>query len=237
MGVLRKIIKFAPAVASLLIGVGLQVSGIQIPWLGYSLMLVGVLLLVIPAWPLIRKLRRVMMVVSGAEIYQVGDNSHWLRLKIENSSAELIRGCYGKLLDRTMVRSMLTTINGELVRPAISPESGHESREHMEFPPEGHRFPWSPSDRSLTTISISTNRGSEYLYLVRKGKQTGCFSFPSSAGDEPTNWALGDFQLQLEIGAEVETVKPSRVQVIFRAEGGDLELVSVSSALSLAVPP
>ncbi len=30
-------------------------SGIQIPWLGYSFMILGVLLLIIPAWPAIRK--------------------------------------------------------------------------------------------------------------------------------------------------------------------------------------
>lgn len=31
-------------------------SGIQIPWLGYSLMVIGVLLLIIPGWPLVRRI-------------------------------------------------------------------------------------------------------------------------------------------------------------------------------------
>ena len=53
----RKISKFIPAFASFLIGVGLQVSGIKIPWLGYGLMVLGGILLIIPAWPYLSKLK------------------------------------------------------------------------------------------------------------------------------------------------------------------------------------
>lgn len=54
---MRKIIQYIPAIATFLIGVGLQVSGIVIPWLGYSLMGLGVLLLLIPGWPFIKNIR------------------------------------------------------------------------------------------------------------------------------------------------------------------------------------
>lgn len=54
---MRKAAKFIPAIATFLIGGGLQLSGIQIPWLGYGLMIAGVLLFVIPAWSYIRRLR------------------------------------------------------------------------------------------------------------------------------------------------------------------------------------
>ena len=79
----------------------------------------------------------------------------------------------------------------------------------------------------MTTITISGNGGSEFLYLVTKREQAGCFWFPTSAGNEPENWSLGDFELELEIGAESETFSPTRVRVVFRATGGDLEFVSL----------
>lgn len=51
----RKTIQYIPAVATFVIGGGLQVSGIEIPWLGYSLMGFGVLLLLIPVWLYVRR--------------------------------------------------------------------------------------------------------------------------------------------------------------------------------------
>jgi hypothetical protein len=55
---MRKIIPYIPSIASFLIGGGLQVSGIQIPWLGYSLIALGVILLIIPSWSLIKRIFR-----------------------------------------------------------------------------------------------------------------------------------------------------------------------------------
>ncbi|MBI2859591.1 MAG: hypothetical protein HYX90_10975 [Chloroflexi bacterium] len=52
---MRFVLKFT-ALASFFIGVGLQVSGIVIPWLGISLMIFGGLLLIIPAWSWIRRI-------------------------------------------------------------------------------------------------------------------------------------------------------------------------------------
>ena len=40
------------------------------------------------------------------------------------------------------------------------------------------------------------------------------------------NWGLGDFELELEIGSDSEAFKPTKVCVVFRATGGDIELVS-----------
>jgi len=226
----RKILRFIPSIALFLIAGGLQLSGIQIPWLGYWLMIAGAVLLVIPALPVIRKLKsKQRLVVSMAGIYEVGDSSHWLRIKVENPTASPIQNCYGKLLDRKMVASMLTKVNGVFIRPELSTEGGRLSSEHMQLPPEGHRFPWSPTDRSLTTISISGNGGFEFLYLVTKRKLAGCFWFPASAGNEQENWSLGDFELQLEIGSESETFRPTKVRVVFRATGGDIELVSLNT--------
>jgi hypothetical protein len=51
----RKISPYIPAFAFFIIGGGLQVSGIKIPWLGYFLMGFGVLLLFIPVWLYIRR--------------------------------------------------------------------------------------------------------------------------------------------------------------------------------------
>lgn len=227
---LRNILRYIPGIALLFIGVGLQRLNSQIPWLGYLLMAVGGALLAIRASPIIRRLIiKPRLVVSIAEIYEVGDSSHWLRIKVENPTASPIQNCYGKLIDRKMVASMLTKVNGVFIRPELSTEGGRLSSEHMQLPPEGHRFPWSPTDRSLTTISISGNGGFEFLYLVTKRKQAGCFWFPASAGNEQENWSLGDFELQLEIGAESETFRPTKVRVVFRAAGGDIELVSLDT--------
>ncbi len=52
----KTVIKFVPTLVSILFWVGLQVSGIVIPWLGYSLMGLAVILLLIPGWPYIRRI-------------------------------------------------------------------------------------------------------------------------------------------------------------------------------------
>jgi hypothetical protein len=52
----KNIRKFIPSLASILFWVGMQMSGIQIPWLGYLLMGLAVLLLLIPSWPWVIKL-------------------------------------------------------------------------------------------------------------------------------------------------------------------------------------
>lgn len=170
-----------------------------------------------------------LLIASQAEIYEVGDGSHWLRLKVENPLRSVALGCHGKLLSRKMIRGMLTKVDGVFIRPELSTEGGRLSSEHMQLPPEGHRFPWSPTDRSLTTISISGNGGFEFLYLVTKRKHTGCFWFPASAGNEHENWSLGDFELELEIGSESEAFTTTKVRVVFRAAGGDLEFVSLGT--------
>jgi hypothetical protein len=51
---MRTVLKFIPAVGTFLLGGGLQISGIVIPWLGYSLMGFGLVLLFIPFWSLIK---------------------------------------------------------------------------------------------------------------------------------------------------------------------------------------
>jgi len=53
---MRDIIKYLPAIGTFLVGAGMQMSGIQIPYLGYGLMGAGALLLLIPFWPRIRQL-------------------------------------------------------------------------------------------------------------------------------------------------------------------------------------
>lgn len=190
--------------------------------------IIGGFLIIFGSMMLVRTKKK-RLIVQEAEIYEVGDGSHWLRLKVRNPTASPIQKCYGKLLDRKMVASKLTKVNGVFIRPELSTEGGRLSSEHMQLPPEGHRFPWSPTDHSLTTISISGNGGFEFLYLVTKRKQAGCFLFPASADNYLENWSLGDFELQLEIGAESETFRPTKVRVVFRAEGGDIEFVSLDT--------
>jgi len=50
-------LKFLPSIGSWIVAGGLELSGIEIPWLGYSLMAAGTMLLLFPAWPLVRKYR------------------------------------------------------------------------------------------------------------------------------------------------------------------------------------
>lgn len=213
-----------------IVGVALAIGGWVNPRVAIALLVIAALWALLVWTPIIRKFKsKQRLVVSTAEIYEVGDSSHWLRIKVENPTASPIQNCYGKLLDRKMVASMLTKVNGVFIRPELSTEGGRLSSEHMQLPPEGHRFPWSPTDRSLATINISGNGGFEFLYLVRKKKQVGCFWFPANADNDQENWSLGDFELQLEIGAESETFRPTKVRVTFRAAGGDLEFVSLDT--------
>jgi hypothetical protein len=165
------------------------------------------------------------LLVTLAEIYDVGDNSHWLRLKVENQTALQIQNCYGKLLGRRQLASMLTRENGKFFRPRLSQKVGRKSSEHMQLPPEGHRFPWSPTNRLLTTVNISKGGSFEFLYLVTKRNDRGCFWFPSSIGNDYENWSIGDFEMELEIGADDKAIKPTKVSIKFRVEGGDIGLL------------
>ncbi len=196
---------------------------------GWGMVIAGGIILFVTivyyAWRAHRS-KRGKLTISGAEIYEVGDGSHWLRLKVENPTALPIQNCYGKLLDRKQVTGPLMKVDSELVRLPLSSQASRKSREHGGLPPEGHRFPWFSEDRSLTTVTISGNQGFEFLYLVTKRKTVGCFWFPTNTGNGYENWSLGDFELELEIGSDSETFKPRRVHVVFRADGGYLELVN-----------
>lgn len=94
-----------------------------------------------------------------------------------------------------------------------------------QLPPEGHRFPWSLTDHSLTTISISGGGGSEYLYLVVKRKQANCICFPNSGGNEYKNHRLAEFEMMFEIGSETETFTTTKVCVVFKVAFNNIELV------------
>ena len=60
-----KIVPYLPSVAGFLAAAGLQVSGIQIPLLGYALMALSLGLLIIPGWKYIRRLRFRSPIVAG----------------------------------------------------------------------------------------------------------------------------------------------------------------------------
>ena len=51
---MRKLVPYLPAISSFLAGAGLQLSGIKIPILGYSLVALASILLLVPAWPSLR---------------------------------------------------------------------------------------------------------------------------------------------------------------------------------------
>jgi hypothetical protein len=90
---MRKVIQYIPAGATFLIGGGLQVSGIVIPWLGYSLMGLGILLLLIPAWPFINNIRaKPKLKVEKSEFRPL----KWV-LKIINESDDTAENCIGIL--------------------------------------------------------------------------------------------------------------------------------------------
>ena len=171
--------------------------------------------------------------VSNPEIYNVNDGSQWLRLKIQNLNSTIVKGCYGKLLDRKMI--------GELPKSMLHSQrelakSGNDDLPNWQLPPEGHRFPWSLTDHSLTSKNISGNGSSEYLYLVNfkwKARATEgglkqwqrAIWFPREDGYEYVNYCFCDFKLTVEIGSEVESIKPTRVQAIFRTNPNGIELV------------
>jgi hypothetical protein len=90
---MRKLIQYIPAVATFLIGGGLQVSGIEIPWLGYSLMGLGVLLLLIPLkLTKSNKGAKPKLKVEKSEFRPL----KWV-LKIINESEDTAENCIGTL--------------------------------------------------------------------------------------------------------------------------------------------
>ena len=101
---MRKVIQYIPAGATFLIGGGLQVSGIVIPWLGYSLMGLGVLFLLIPAWPFINNIHaKPKLKVEKSEFRPL----KWV-LKIINESDDTAENCVGIL---EMVEDVKPLIN------------------------------------------------------------------------------------------------------------------------------
>jgi len=164
--------------------------------------------------------------VVRAENYEPGKGPSWLRLVIENPTGVPIKECYGKLCERKMIATDLMRVDGELVRLSISDEAGGKSSENMELPPEGQKFPWSPESGGDRLITISGFNSREYLYFAAKLKNSGAFGFPSYGDVKWTNFALGDFELEIEVGSECEDFKPAKIGIVLRAEGGDLEIVS-----------
>lgn len=104
---LRRINKFIPAIASFLIAVGLQVSGIESPLFGYSLIILGGLLLIIPLWPIIRKPK----IISNLDkpngqrgnvlniVRKYEDNKGECGLIFSNSGSTNLVDCKARLLD------------------------------------------------------------------------------------------------------------------------------------------
>ena len=167
------------------------------------------------------------LIVNNADSYNDGKECNWIRLRVENPTAQPINECYGKLFDRKQVSLSLTNINGELIRPVISEEAGRRSLEHGKLPPEGHRFPWAPDMNPPITITIPGFNSIEFLYVAAKKTSVGYFGFPSESGINYANWGLGDFELGIEIGSQSEKFKPTKVNIIFRASGGDLEFIKL----------
>ena len=163
--------------------------------------------------------------VVGSESYNCGGGYNWLRLMVENPTGVPIPNCYGKLCGRKMVATNLIKIDERETRLFVSPERGRESEPSAQLPPEGHKFPWSPTSVADTTITIPGFNSREYLYYAAKLKSSGAFGFPSEIGIKYNNFSLGDFELEIEVGSESETFKPTKVCVTFRAEGGDLKFL------------
>lgn len=164
--------------------------------------------------------------VVRVENYETGKGPSWLRLVIENPTGVPINNCYGKLCGRKMIATNLIENDDEMARLPISRERGGKSSRNMELPPEGQKFPWSPESGGDRIRTISGYKSPEYLYFAAKLENSGAFGFPSYSGVDWTNWALGDFELEIEVGSESDDFRPTKVRIVLRAEGGDLEIVN-----------
>jgi len=158
------------------------------------------------------------LVANKVEDYDDNKGWNWLRLEVENPTAVSIQKCYGKLRARRMI-----TVNP--IQPEIPIAYGQHCRKYPQLPPEGTRFTWLP-EPSEPLMTISGN-SSEYLYFVAKKADKGAFNFQSETGPSYDNFSLGDFELKLEVGSESESFSPTRVKIIFRAGGGNLEVINM----------
>ena len=170
------------------------------------------------------------LVISDAEIYKTGNitDTQWLRLRIENPSIIQIPHCYGKLLKRRLV-SIPSLVDGHPAQLGVSIEHGQTSAQNRELPPEGHRFPWSPVSLPETEVVISGYGGYEYLYLIAKHNNIGCFYVATDMGLKYDNWSVGNFEFEIEVGSisEYEAFKPSKACITFKATGGQIEFVTL----------
>lgn len=88
----KTISKFIPTLVTILFWVGLQMSGIVIPWLGYLLMGLAVLLLLIPGWSLVKRIlsniRRLRLILEPMQGHK--DVSARFSLKLPTRQEQLL---------------------------------------------------------------------------------------------------------------------------------------------------
>jgi len=209
--------------ASVVAGYGLVVAFSC--WFGFLLLVITPMKMWKERTDNISELTGKRLMPTDAEVYH-DDKRHWIRLRVENQAAIPIRGCYGKLLERRNV-SFPCVENGIPIQAPISREIGKRSMENQQLPPEGHRFTWSIGDDRRETTTVPGHSSPEYLYVVTKDKEHSDFAFCAHSGAKYENWGMGDFELELEIGSEIEAFKPTRARLVFRAVGPHLEFVSL----------
>lgn len=171
----------------------------------------------------IRRLTEQRLLVSLPEPRYDYLGDQWIRLRVENPTAIPIPECYGKLVSYRLA-SWESRKDGKLLEEVqVSPEAGtRTARQSGELPPQRHMFPWSPIGLPEITITIPGHNSPEFLYIAMKRQNEGCFYTPTDMGPKYSNYGMGNFELEAEIGSNSEPFKPTRVKLVFRA-GGDLE--------------
>lgn len=162
------------------------------------------------------------LTISWAEPYVDPNRVHFLRLKVENPSALPIADCYGTLISITM---LIDTPQGLLPVGPQDPELPTGA-----FPPEGHRYPWSWTDRSPIDTTISGNNGCEYLYVAADVPHPTNWLTPTETGLAYPRVRVGTFEAVIEVGSFTAEFRATRVRIRFDTDPSHLMPLSIESA-------
>jgi hypothetical protein len=190
----KTILRLLPSIGSWVIAGGLQVSGIEIPWLGYSLMILGIFLLIIPIYPYIRRNSTTKDVVFVRPIvgkretdWEQTEHLMWAELEVKNNTANEQKD-----------------VQVHIVR-CLTLQEKQDSESHNDFVIWDHQHLnpfcvyWSKrqTEPKQMSIVIPSNATRSVVVAFQENSNGGQFNFNTTYN----NWMVGGFKIDVEISS------------------------------------